>query len=116
MDAAPEAARLQLRLGLSRAVGAVSIDILTWAVSVSRSEIHLRMRNTPSGCFSIQGLSPIARLGGFLARSTSHPVVARSDCTKILLAAAGLKRTRPFCDAAFWATDVCGSSTWIRQD
>ena len=49
-----------------------------------------------SGCFGIQGLSPIARPGRFLARSTSHPVVARSDCTKILLAAAGLKRTRPF--------------------
>src|SRR5580692_6988436 len=50
-----------------------------------------------SGCFGIQGLSPIARPGRFLARSTSHPLVVRSDCTKILLAAAGLKRTRPFC-------------------
>ena len=28
------------------------------------------------GCFGIQGLSPIARPGRFLARSNSHPVVA----------------------------------------
>ena len=54
-----------------------------------------------SRCFSIQGLSPIARPGRFLARSNSHPVVARSDCTNILLAAAGLRRTRPFSRAAF---------------
>ena len=37
MDAAPEAARLQLRLGLSRAVGAVSIDILRGVVFVQET-------------------------------------------------------------------------------
>jgi len=28
----------------------------------------------------------------------------------------GLKRTRPFWTAAFWAMVAFGSSTWIRQD
>jgi hypothetical protein len=56
---------------------------------MSRGEIHLRMRNTPVAVFGIQGLSRLHDLGRFLARSTSHPVVARCDCTKILLAAAG---------------------------
>ena len=82
----------------------------------SRGEIQLRMTNTPVGCFGIQGLSPIARPGRFLARSNSHSVVARSDCTNIPLAAAGLRRTRPFWKAAFEAIVGGGSSTWIRQD
>jgi hypothetical protein len=32
------------------------------------------MNNTPVACFGIQGLSPIARPGHFLGRSTSHSV------------------------------------------
>jgi len=38
----------------------------------SRDTIHTRMNNTPVACFGIQGLSPIARPGHFLGRSTSH--------------------------------------------
>src|SRR5580765_7372809 len=67
----------------------------------SRGNASAAHEKYSSSCFGIQGLSPIARPGRFLARSNSHPVVARNDCTKILLAAAGLKRTRPFYEAAF---------------
>jgi hypothetical protein len=40
-------------------------------------------------CFGIQGLSPIAQSGCFLARSNSHSVAVRDGCTKIPLAAGG---------------------------
>ena len=66
-----------------------------------KGEIQQRMSNTPVAVFGIQDLSPIARPGRFLARSTSHSVAARSGCTNIPLAAAGLRRTKPFWKAAF---------------
>jgi hypothetical protein len=82
-----------------------------------KGAIHLRMRNTPVAVSVSKVSARLHDLGHFLARSTSHPVLARSDCTKILLAAAGLKRTRPFCEAGFLGPmGSRGSSTWIRQD
>jgi hypothetical protein len=52
---------------------------------------------------------------GLLARSNSHPVVARGDCTTIPLAAGRLERTRPFFVAAFEAMQSIGSSTRIDR-
>jgi hypothetical protein len=51
----------------------------------------------------------------FWARSNSHSVVARSDCTTIPLAAGRLERTRPFFAAAFEAKQSIGSSTRIGR-
>ena len=53
------------------------------------------------------------RRSGLLARSNSHSVVARGDCTKIPLAAGRLERTMPFFVAAFEAMQSIGSSTRI---
>ena len=64
----------------------------------------------------IQALSPLARSGRFLARSTSHSVAARSDCTNIPLAAAGAQEDETILESGFWAMVHGGSSTWIRQD
>src|ERR1700722_7037631 len=41
------------------------------------------MSNTPVAVSVSKALSPLARPGRFLARSTSHSVAARSDCTNI---------------------------------
>ena len=53
------------------------------------------------------------RRSGLRARSNSHSVVARSDGTKIPLAAGRLERTGPFFVAAFEAMQSIGSSTRI---
>ncbi len=58
------------------------------------------------------GFEPVRR-SGLLARSNSHSVVARGDCTRIPLAAGRLERTRPFFVAAFEAMQSIGSSTRI---
>ena len=81
----------------------------------SIGEIQSRIIKLPRP-FGIQGLSPIARPGRFLARSTSHSAAIRDGCTNIPLAADGLRKTKPFWEAAFQAMDLVGSSTWIRQD
>jgi hypothetical protein len=52
----------------------------------------------------------------FLARSTSHPVAAQSDCTNIPLAAGGAQEDGTILNSGFWAMVFGGSSTWIRQD
>ena len=52
----------------------------------------------------------------FLARSTSHPVAALSDCTNIPLAAGGAQEDGTILNSGFWAMVFGGSSTWIRQD
>ena len=57
-------------------------------------------------------VEPVRR-SGLLARSNSHSVVARGDCTKIPLAAGRLERTRPFFVAAFEAMQSIGSSARI---
>jgi hypothetical protein len=51
------------------------------------------MNKYSSGGFDIQGLSPIARPGRFLARSTSHSVAVRDGCTNIPFAAGGAQAT-----------------------
>jgi hypothetical protein len=52
---------------------------------------------------------------GLRARSNSHSVVARGNCTNIPLAAGRLERTGPFFVAAFEAMQSIGSSTRIDR-
>jgi hypothetical protein len=54
-----------------------------------------------TGCFGIQGLSPIARPGRFLARSTSHSVAVRDGCTNIPLAADGAQEDETILESGF---------------
>ncbi len=54
-----------------------------------------------SGCFGIQGLSPIARPGRLLARSTSHAVAVHDGCTNIPLAAGGAQEDETILDNGF---------------
>jgi hypothetical protein len=61
----------------------------------SRGDIDSVAHNKNSGgCLGIQGLSPIARPGGFLARSNSHSVAIRDGCTHIPLTADGAQEDK----------------------
>jgi len=71
------------------------------------------MSNTPVTVFGIQGLSPIARPGLFLARSTSHSVAARSGCTNIPLAAAGAQEDETILENGFLGH---GSRRFVHLD
>jgi hypothetical protein len=71
------------------------------------------MSNTPVAVFGIQDLSPIARPGRFLARSTSHSVAARSDCTNIPLAAAGAQEDETILESGFLGH---GSRRFVHLD
>ena len=71
------------------------------------------MSNTPVAVFGIQDLSPIARPGHFLARSTSHSVAARSDCTNIPLAAAGAQEDETILESGFLGH---GSRRFVHLD
>jgi hypothetical protein len=51
--------------------------------------------------FDIQGLSPIARPGHFLARSTSHSVAVHDGCTNIPLAAGGAQEDEAILEGGF---------------
>ena len=79
----------------------------------SRGEIQQRIEQYSSGCFGIQGLSPITRPGRFLARSTSHSVAARSDCTNIPLAAAGAQEDETILESGFLGH---GSRRFVHLD
>lgn len=63
---------------------------------------------------SIPGSSRFWR-SGLSARSNSHSVVTRGDCTRIPLATGRLERTRPFFVSAFEAKQSSGSSTRIGR-
>jgi hypothetical protein len=54
-----------------------------------------------TGCFGIRGLSPIARPGRFLARSTSHSVAVCDGCTNIPLAADGAQEDETILESGF---------------
>src|ERR1035438_3455461 len=71
---------------LFRFKGFPGVDGLTWGGPVSRGKIQLRMRNTPVAVSVSKVGARLQDLARFLAISNSHPVVARSDCTIILLA------------------------------
>ena len=76
------------------------------------------MLGVPSGHLQSSQLRSKVPAGSaiwLLARSNSHSVVARSDCTTIPLAAGRLERTRPFFVTAFEAMQSIGSSTRIDR-
>ena len=67
----------------------------------SRDEISYAHEIYSSGCFGIRGLSPIARPGRFLARSTSHSVAVHDGCTNIPLAAGGAQEDETILEGGF---------------
>jgi hypothetical protein len=88
-------------------------------MGVSVSQIEFRtlepaLPYSPTGRF-IQGLSLIARPGCFLARSTSHLVAARSDCTNIPLAAAWAQEDKTILKSGFSGHGSRRFVHWIRQ-
>ena len=69
-------------------------------ISESRGKDHKCMSKTPMP-ISVSRSKPDSVIWLFLARSTSHPVAAQSDCTNIPLAAGGAQEDETILNCGF---------------
>lgn len=100
-----------VKVGPQGAAKGLDLDVIEHAIRLLGAGAGLLHS---SSCSAISGSS---RFGNLVlrARSNSHSVVARGNCTNIPLAAGRLERTGPFFVAAFEAMQSIGSSTRIGR-